>query len=274
MANVTPVINANNAKYLANVTIFAINTIVIDMAANKNTKELIDYFKGKAYFTNEDIRAFNKDTGISITEEAFRIRIHRLKKRGIIQTVARGMYTIAIKPLYTPEPDKFLKKVNRLFLQKYDDLGYCIWNTRWLNNFMIHQPISAFYILETDKDVTESAFYYLKDNNVKAFNNPTEQIMEQYVMGEQDVVVVKPLVSRAPLIKVEQIAFPELEKILVDIYCDQHQFYIYGGQEMINIYENAFDHYNINLSSLNAYAARRGKKDLIKSFMKENMFDR
>ena len=244
------------------------------MAAKKNTKELIDYFKGKGYFTNEDLRVFYKDKGISITEEALRIRIHRLKKRGVIQTVASGKYTIAFKPSYTPEPDKFLKKVNSLFLQKYDDIDYCIWNTRWLNNFMIHQPISAFYILETDKDVTESAFYYLKDNDIKAFNNPTEQIMEQYVMGEQDVIVVKPLVSRAPLKKVEQIAFPELEKILVDIYCDQQQFYIYGGQEMINIYENAFDHYNINLSSLNAYAARRGKKDLIKSFMKENIFDR
>jgi len=258
---------------VANVTIFANNIITTDMTVNENTNDIIDYFKGKDYFTKEDIRVYFKDAGISITDEALRIRIYRLKKKGIIQSVARGKYTITNKPSFMPESDKFIKKVNRLFLQKYDDLDYCIWNTRCLNNFMIHQPINAFYVLETDKDVTESVFYYLKDNNIKAFNNPTEQIMEEYVMGEPDVVVVRPLVSRAPLIKGEQIVFPELEKILVDIFCDNHQFYIYSGQEMINIYESAFHHYNINYSSLYAYAARRGKKDLIKDFIEENIFD-
>ena len=273
VVNITYVTNATKFDNVANVTIFANKTIVIDMAVNENTNDIIDYFKGKDSFTKEDLRVFIKDAGISIRDEALRIRIHRLKKKGIIQSIARGKYTIANKHSFTLESDKFIKKINRLFLQKYDDIDYCIWNTRCLNNFMIHQPISAFYVLETDKDITESTFYYLKDNNVKVFNNPTEQIMEQYVMGELDVVVVKPLVSRAPLIKVGQIVFPELEKILVDIFCDNHQFYIYGGQEMINIFENAFHHYNINYSSLYAYAARRGKKDLIKSFIKENVLD-
>jgi len=92
-------------------------------------------------------------------------------------------------------------------------------------------------------------------------------------MGEQDVVVVKPLISRAPLKKVGQIVFPELEKILVDIFCDQHQFYIYGGQEMIYVFENAFNHYHINFSSMYAYAARRGKKVLLKEFIEENVLN-
>ena len=211
MVNVTHVTNATKLDNVANVTIFASNIITTDMTVTENTNDIIDYFKGKDYFTKEDLRVYFEDAGISITDEALRIRIHRLKKKGIIQSVARGKYTITYKPSFTPESDKFIKKVNRLFLQKYDDLDYCIWNTRCLNNFMIHQPISAFYVLETDKDVTESVFYYLKDNNIKAFNNPTEQIMEEYVMGEPDVVVVKPLVSRAPIIKGEQIVFPELE---------------------------------------------------------------
>ena len=61
---------------------------------------------------------------------------------------------------------------------------------------------------------------------------------------------------------------------MVDIFCDQHQFYIYGGQEMIYIFENAFNHFNINFGSMYAYSARRGKKALLKVFDEENVLNK
>jgi hypothetical protein len=43
------------------------------------------------------------------------------------------------------------------------------------------------------------------------------------------------------------------------------------GQEMINIYENAFKHYNINIGSLHNYAMRRGKEKQIEEFIQNNI---
>jgi len=274
VANVTLVTNATKSDIVANVTIFANKPIVPDMALDENTNALIDHFSGKDSFTREDLRTYFKNAAISLTDEALRIRIYRLKNKGILQSVARGKYTISNKPSFAPESDTFVKKLNKLYLEQYGGLDYCTWGTPCLNSFMIHQPISAFYLIETDKDITESVFYHLKDNNIKAFNNPSEQIMEEYVLGELNAVLVKPLVSRAPLIKGKQIVSPSLEKILVDVFCDQHQFYIFGGQEMINIFEHAFHHYSINFSSMYAYATRRGKKVLLKKFVEEKVLNK
>ncbi len=231
------------------------------------------HFSGQNSFTKQDICNYYLSIGISLSDAALRWRIYDLKSAGIIKSVERGVYTFSDKPRFIPESNPFIEKIVELYQQKYDGLDYCTWNTSSLNSFMIHQPVNAFYLFETDRDITESVFYHFKANNIKVFNNPTAQIMEDYVLGQEGVVVVKPLVSRAPLMKKNQIVFPALEKILVDIFCDQHQFYIYGGQEMITIFENAFHHYNINFSSLYAYATRRGKKILLKTFIEENVLN-
>jgi len=43
---------------------------------------------------------------------------------------------------------------------------------------------------------------------------------------------------------------------------------------MIYIFENAFNHFNINFGSMYAYSARRGKKALLKVFDKENVLNK
>lgn len=195
------VTNATKHDKVAFVTTFANKHATTDMALDENNIALINYYKEKGSFTKDDLRPYFKDAGISLTDEALRIRIYRLKNNGILQSVARGKYTITDKLSFTPESNTFIKKLNSLFAKKYSGIDYCTWSTLCLNDFMVHQPVNAFYLFETDRDITENVFCHFKANSIKAFNNPTAQIMEEYVFGEQDVVVVKPLVSRAALIK-------------------------------------------------------------------------
>ncbi len=241
--------------------------------AQKVYNDFFKNFGGQSSFTKQDIYNYFLSEGKSLSDGAIRWRIHDLKNAGILKSIERSVYSINTKSCFISKTSTFIATVVQLFKQKYDGLKYCVWDTHILNSFMIHQPVNTFHLIETDRDITESVFYYLKDNNVKAFNNPSVQIMEDYVLGEPNAVVVKPLVSRAPLITGEQIVFPALEKILVDIFCDQHQFYIFGGQEMINIFEHAFHHYSLNFSSMYAYASRRGKKALLKKFVEENVLN-
>ena len=233
-------------------------------------KKFVEHFKNKETFTKEDISVFFSNIDLILSDNALRFRIHKLKEQGIIMPVGRSIYSLESKPRFIQEPDNFTRKVIKLFNHKFN-VDYCIWDTKLLHNFMLHQPFKFFYILEADKDVIESAFYHLKDNGIKAFLNPSLKIMEEYVMGEDDVVLIKSLISRPPLTKIKKVVIPELEKVLVDIFCDQHQFYMFGGREMIHIFENAMRLYNINYTSMYAYADRRGKRSTLKRFIQEEI---
>lgn len=270
MANVTHVTNATNANKLVNVTTFANDIIATDMTIDENYNDILAYIKDKDYFTKEDLRLFFKDAGISITDEALRIRIYRLKKRGNIQSVARGKYTISKKPSYTPEPDKFIRKVNKLYLSKYDELDYCIWSTKWLHDLMLHIPVRYFYVFETEKDICEATFYLFKDNGINAYYQPNQDQIDKYILPEEESIMVRALVSRAPYQTIEKTRIASIEKILVDLYCDTEIYYIYGGSELKRIYENVLSHYTINFSSLLHYAERRKKDKEIREFMLSN----
>lgn len=241
---------------------------MLDMEKLKNSHITFkDHFQNRKRFTKRDIYEFYLAQGKNLNDPALRWRIHDLKKAGVLQSIQTGVYVISNNPVYIPLADQFTKEIVKLFEEKYDGLDYCVWNTRLINEFSLHQAFKYFYVFDTDRDITESVFYHFKANNLNVYHNPGTQIMDDYVVGSEDAIVLRPLVSRSPLIKDDGISFPSIEKILVDIFCDQHQFYAYGGSEMIFIFEKAFDLCKINFSSLYAYAERRGKKNLLMEFI-------
>jgi hypothetical protein len=75
------------------------------------------------------------------------------------------------------------------------------------------------------------------------------------------------MISRSPIQTVQEIPYPKLEKILVDIVADEDKFYIFHGRELVNIYEGAFNNYRMSQRTLFWYAQRRrvkmGIRDLI-----------
>jgi len=65
---------------------------------------------------------------------------------------------------------------------------------------------------------------------------------------------------------------PTLEKILVDLFTEQHLFYYLQGGEMIHIFENALNNYTINFTKLFSYAKRRNKEYDLKQFITNHMY--
>ncbi|MBX2965948.1 MAG: hypothetical protein KF845_07365 [Cyclobacteriaceae bacterium] len=59
-----------------------------------------------------------------------------------------------------------------------------------------------------------------------------------------------------------------IEKMLVDIFCDDVIFSAQQGAEMRTIFKNAFDKYTINQSKMLRYADRRRKKEQLSQFVK------
>ncbi|MBN2683110.1 MAG: hypothetical protein JXR58_11420 [Bacteroidales bacterium] len=270
MVGVTCVTNATIVGFVVNITTFAANIITKDMPADEINNKLLTHLSEKVVFTKDDILKYYIDNGIDISDEAIRIRIHRLKKKGIVCDVAKSKYIINNKSLYIPGPDKLIRKINKLFVSKYENVDYCIWSTAWLANFMHHIPFSYFHLIETDKDVCESAFYHLKDNGINIYLEPDAKQIEKYVLPEDDSVMIRPIITRAPIKKEQNIRFASIEKILVDIFCDQDKFYLYSGREQDWIFENILDSYNINFSTLFAYAERRKRDKELREYLLKN----
>lgn len=238
---------------------------------NYLSNRIIEKFGGKEFFSREELFAFFKEFEPNLNKNTFGWRIYDLKSKNIIKSIRRGVYSISSKPVFKPVINRKIKHLGKIISNKFNTKNYSIWNTSWLNEFIIHQTTKNLTILEIDKSIVEPVFFYLKDNNYKnIYMNPKENIMDHYVSEEYEVLIVNPLITRAPTQKIESIKVPTLEKILVDVFCDKVTLYSYKGEELINIFDNAFNKYSINFSKLLYYVRRRKRENSLKEFITNN----
>ena len=132
---------------------------------------------------------------------------------------------------------------------------------------MRHQPGRFYYLIEVEKDSIQSIFYYLKELNYAVFSDPTSDIIEKYLPNNKDILIVKSLVTEAPTQNIKSIDTISLEKLLVDIYCDDVIFAPQQGAEMRTIFETALTKYAINQSRMLRYASRKGKKESFTKYL-------
>lgn len=232
------------------------------------TYALQEYFRGVDLVNLEEIKAYLVKKNPNITDIAVGKVIYRLKKKGLLVSVRSGVYSFKSKPVFLPEPDKFMLKIYALFKEKYPVIPSCIWSTQWLHQFMNLQPFQSIYVFETERDLLESAFFLLKENNFNAFLKPDQNLAEKYMAESQEPIIVKLITTRSPIIQSEKLHVASIEKILVDVFCDSDIFFFYQGNELRNIFNNAFRSFHINYSKLLNYAERRKQKEKIVHFLK------
>jgi len=232
---------------------------------------IINAFKDKSALTSQELAVYFRKEDKNATDDSIRKRISRLKSSGLLVSIRQGVYAFATKPQFKPESDIFMLKLAKIFTSAYPEINSCVWSSAWLYEFMIQQPARYFYLFETEPDVVEATFNLLKDNGINAWLNPDEQIMQLYVLENKNAVVVKPLTSRAPLIKSRKVNHPMLEKMLVDAWVDKKFFYFLQGGELSAIFNFAFGRYAVNYSRLINYASRRGLEKEIEQYIKKSI---
>jgi len=133
---------------------------------------------------------------------------------------------------------------------------------------MIHQPGRFYLLIEVDKDASQSVFFYLKEKKFSVFIEPTMDLIEKYIPDEKETLIVKSLVSEAPLQTISRINLPTIEKMLVDIFCDDVIFAAQQGSEMRTIFQEALSKYAVNENRMLRYADRRRKKECFLEYLK------
>ena len=230
-------------------------------------EKAVEYFRMKDYFTSEELWEFWRKRDYDLNRNTYYRRVNRLKNEAGLIEILNNTYTFSKKPPFQPQKENILKRITNLFKSRFPEIDYCIWQTAWLHELMIHQPGRQFIIFETEKDIIESVFFLLKSPERQVFLNTDNTTIDYLFMEDKEVIAVKSLITRSPLLIQEKISIPSLEKILIDLFCDTKLFSPYSGQELSNIYKYAQKKYHINYSRLLNYADRRNKKMEVLEFV-------
>lgn len=226
------------------------------------------HFKSMTVFETQDIVAFYEQTEKDIKQTTVNWRVHTLVQSGVLQRIGRGKFTLGESKNYIPEISSATKAIFKKLIAEFPYANLCVWNTYVLNEFMQHQPNRFYVLVETDKETTNSVFYFLREIKKSVFVEPTNDILEKYIVNEKEIFIIKPLISEAPTQNMSGVETATIEKMLVDIFCDEVIFSAQQGAEMRTIFKEAFAKYTINQSKMLRYAGRRRKKEELSKFVK------
>jgi hypothetical protein len=186
----------------------------------------------------------------------------------VLNRVGRGKFNIGAAKNYLPELPPKIYSLNKKLKRQFPFLTFCLWDTSVLNEFMVHQPGKFYLLVEVEKESMESVFYFLKENKYPVYLNPGSDIINKYLSSEKNATIVKLLVSEAPVQIIKDVNTITIEKMLVDIFCDDNIFSAQQGSEMKNIFNEAFRKYTVNENRLFRYATRRRKKEDLINYLK------
>ncbi len=219
--------------------------------------ELFEYFK-----LNEP----------NITKTTFNWRVYDLIQKGILSRVGRGEFSVANKINFIPQINEDLIFYYSKIRSHFPYVNVCVWDTSWLNKFMLHQTSVNYLLLEVEKEVVDPVFYFLKEMANNIFVEPTLDILIKYASNNKHSIIVKSLVSEAPIQEIQGINTVTIEKILVDVFCDKDLFFANQGSELENIFSEIFNNYTVNKNRLYRYASRRQKKENLQIYI-QNKFN-
>lgn len=160
----------------------------------KDLEKIIQiYFKNsKILSRNQLVEKLKKDFP-NWSNNTINTYLHQLKKKEVINNHTRDVYTLENQNIFLPKIDSKLKKIASRITKNYPFVDYCVWNTSWLNDFMVHQPFKKFIIVEVEKSAVEQVFTNLNFDFKNVFLNPDSLFFERYIYSIDEAIIVKNL---------------------------------------------------------------------------------
>ena len=224
---------------------------------------LKEHFSRQDTFNVADIFRFYSTQNPDIPQTTVNWQIHNLVQSGVIQRVGRGVYRLGKSNPFQMDLSPRIKKIARSIKKEFPYTGFCVWELAMINLFSHNLINFNLFFVDVEREAAEAVCYKLKEKQKNVVN-----IRKTYddISDLAGSVCIRPLVSHAPTQIQSQISVASLEKILVDLATDK-EFFSFQGNEIFTIYENAFDKYTINESSMLRYVARKEKRDKIKKII-------
>ena len=221
------------------------------------------------------LKQFYQQFDPGLKETTFSWVIYELKKKNLLLAIDRGVFKLyegPVLPEYSPLLSKKLQTLYKKIKAQFPYVGFCLWETSCLNEFLLHQMGNVLIVIEVEANAAEAVFYHLKENRRNVYLSPTPQEFERYVYSSPDSIVIKKLVSQSPLLYKKGIPTPKLEKLIVDLFTDTEFYYPYQGKERTTLFQNVFERYRLSLKTLYRYAGRRKCRQQLEDYLQTQIF--
>jgi hypothetical protein len=219
-------------------------------------KHIIQYAETVETFTaTQYVTTLNADVSLHSIVNI----LNRMVRQGRLQRLKRGVYALARHNMWKVVLGDMEKTVYNFIHSQFPLIRICVYNGETFAPLQHHLAFNQATYIEVERDSVESVFYRLQDAGYEAYRTPNQQMAYDYVDVKKKIVIVKPLVTQAPLMKQDKYYVPMLEKLLVDIRADKDFFYM-QGIEATYMTETARQMYMLNEEKLQRYAKRRNVK--------------
>ncbi len=225
-------------------------------------KHIGRYFKESERLSKQKLVGSIKKDFPSWSDNTINMYLSKLKKEGIINSPSRGIYELDSHTPFQPNISTTLKRIFNKIKKEFPYITFCVWDSVWLNDFMRHQPFKHYIVVEVEKDASESVFTFLTETIKNVFFNPNKEIFDRYIHNQDEVIIVKNIVSESPLVEKDKIVIPALEKLLVDMLIDTALFSAQQSEKEF-IMRSVMGKYTLNELKMRRYAVRRNREDEI-----------
>ena len=239
------------------------------MRPKKDKDTLSQYFQDRESFTTNDVSGFFAKTDPDIKRATVNWRIYELVRQGSLKRIGRGMFALGQADCFLPLLTKKQQAISGRIKKQFPLITFCCWHTSALKEFFQHVAVYDFLLVETEREAVDAVFHFVKETQPNSFQQPSREIMENFVLDGKDAIIVKSLVSEAPLQEADASTLPTVEKILVDLVADSEIFFFLQGYELLNIFESALGKYTVNTDRLLRYAKRRNKKEELQKILNQ-----
>ena len=203
------------------------------------------------------------DVFLGIGREKLSWYLGKLCRMDKLRRVGRGIYTIQSANTFVVKANAKARLLYRSLSGQYPFADFCVYSANVITP-LLHDmmPNNTIYV-ETNRDTIQSVFdMLLPKYKGRLFLAPTKEIATTYIDFSKENIIVKPLVTEAPLAFDGKVPVPTLEKLLVDTRMDADYYYLHG-YENLEMLRTAISHYGVNRNRLLRYADRRNAKDSI-----------
>ncbi len=225
-------------------------------------KHIGRYFKESERLSKQKLVESIKKDFPTWSDNTINMYLSKLKKEGVINAPSRGIYELDGQKPFQPNISTTLKRIFNKVKREFPYISFCVWDTVWLNDFMRHQPFKHYTVVEVEKDASESVFTFLTDTIKSVFFNPDEEIFDRYIHNQDEVLIVKNMVSEPPLIEKDKIIIPALEKLLVDMLIDTSLFSAQQNEKEFSMW-SVMEKYTLDELNMRRYAGRRNREEEI-----------
>jgi hypothetical protein len=225
-------------------------------------------------FTTADLLAFYRRFQPTIPTSTVNWRVYELVKTGVLERTGRGNFTFGPSISFLPVIRPSFKKLHATIKAAFPYITYCLWGTETVKAFQQHLPSASFLLIDVEKDAMQAVFDYLRESSSPVWLQPDKITLDRYILSGslpagREPIVVRHLISEAPIQRYQSVPTVTLEKMLVDLFTD-NEFEYLQGQELLRIYQNAWERYSVNKSKLLRYAARKGQRKVLQSYLETN----